>query len=79
VTAERLVPRGGVDPSRVTIPGVVVTAVAEAPGGGRPTAVFGAYDYDAALLADYTAASRAGGETFRRFVADRILAAAVTR
>ena len=79
VTTERLVPRRGIDPSRVTIPGAVVTAVAEAPGGGRPTAVFGAYDYDAALLTDYAVASRAGGETFRRFVADRFLAAAVTR
>jgi len=77
VTAERVVPRGGIDPSRITIPGAVVAAVAEVPGGGRPTSVFGAYDYDAALLADYAAASRAGGETFSRFVADRFLTGAL--
>jgi glutaconate CoA-transferase subunit A len=74
VTAEQVVPRGGIDPSRVTIPGAVVTAVAEAPAGARPTAVFGAYDYDAALLTAYAAASRAGGETFRQFVTDQFLA-----
>jgi glutaconate CoA-transferase subunit A len=78
VTAERVVRRGVIDPSSITIPGAVVTAVAEVPGGGRPTAVFGAYDYDAAMIADYAAASRAGGETFSRFVADRFLGAAVT-
>lgn len=77
VTAERVVPRHGVDPSMVLIPGTVVTAVAEVPGGGRPTAVYGAYDYDAEVLTGYAAASRAGGETFSRFVADRFLAAAV--
>ncbi len=79
VTAEQVVPRGGIDPGRITIPGAVVAAVAEVPAGGRPTSVFGAYDYDAALLTEYAAASRAGGETFRRFVEDRLLAAAVAR
>jgi glutaconate CoA-transferase, subunit A len=77
ITAERVVPLGAIDPDRVTIPGTVVTAVAEAPGGGRPTAVYGRYDYDAALLAEHVAASRAGGDTFTAFVAERYLAAAV--
>jgi glutaconate CoA-transferase, subunit A len=75
VTAERVVPPGSIDPSHVTIPGTVVGAVAEAPGGARPTAVYGSYDYDAALLRDYAAASRAGGEQLARFVSDRIVAA----
>jgi glutaconate CoA-transferase, subunit A len=79
LTAEQVVRRGGIDPCRVTIPGAVVAAVAEVPEGARPTAVFGAYDYDAALLAEYAAASRAGGESFSRFVADRLLARAVAR
>ena len=77
VTAERVVPLGGIDPDRVTVPGTVVAGVAEVPGGARPTAVYGAYDYDAALLTEYVAASREGGETFARFVAARFLAEAV--
>lgn len=76
VTAERVVPAGQIDPDRVTIPGTVVTAVAEAPGGARPTAVYGSYDYDAAQLAAHVAASRAGPEIFTAFVADRYLVAA---
>jgi acyl CoA:acetate/3-ketoacid CoA transferase alpha subunit len=77
VTAERVVPLGGIDPDRVIIPGTVVAGVAEVPGGARPTAVYGAYDYDAALLTEHVAASREGGETFARFVAARFLAEAV--
>lgn len=74
VTAERVVPRGGIDPGLVTIPGTVVSAVAEVPSGGWPTAVYGAYDYDAAMLTEYAAASRAGGDAYRRLVATRFLA-----
>jgi acyl CoA:acetate/3-ketoacid CoA transferase alpha subunit len=79
VTAERVVPRHGIDPSMVIIPGTVVSAVAEVPGGGWPTAVYGAYDYDAEVLTGYAAASKAGGDTFTRFAADRLLAGMVTR
>jgi glutaconate CoA-transferase, subunit A len=79
VTAERVVARGEIDPSTVLIPGTVVTAVAEVPGGGQPTAVYGAYDYDADMLTGYAAASRAGGDDFHTFVADRLLARMVTR
>lgn len=74
VTAERVVPSGTIDPSHVTIPGSVVSVVAEAPRGAWPTAVYGLYDYDAPLLREYVAASRVGGEDLARFVADRILA-----
>lgn len=77
VTAEEIVPSGTIDPSHVTIPGSVITAVAEVPDGARPTAVYGCYDYDAALLREYAAASRTGGEELARFVSDRILAGAV--
>jgi glutaconate CoA-transferase subunit A len=79
ITAERVVPHGGIDPRLVTIPGTVVTAVAEVPHGGWPTAVYGAYDYDADALAGYAAASREGGEAYRRFVADRLLGGLVPR
>jgi glutaconate CoA-transferase, subunit A len=74
VTAERLVPLGGIDPDRVTIPGTIVTAVAEVPGGARPTAVHGCYDYDGAQLAEHVVASRAGDEAFAAFAASRYLA-----
>jgi glutaconate CoA-transferase, subunit A len=77
VTAERLVPPGTIDPSHVTIPGSVVSAVAEVPGGARPTAVYGSYDYDAAMLREYSAASKAGDEELARFVSDRIIAGMV--
>lgn len=77
VTSERVVPLGRLDPCRITIPGVVVSAVAEVPGGARPTSVFGAYDYDAALLTEYVAASQAGGETFSRFFWERLFAGVV--
>jgi acyl CoA:acetate/3-ketoacid CoA transferase alpha subunit len=76
VTAERVVRPGGIDPDRVSIPGAVVAAVAEVPGGARPTALYGAYDYDSAQLTEHAAASRAGGETFAAFVTDRYLAGA---
>lgn len=79
VTAERVVARGEIDPGMVTIPGTVVSAVAEVPRGGHPTAVYGAYDYDAGMLTAYAAASRAGGDDFRRFVEDRLVAGMVTR
>lgn len=73
VTTERLVPLGSIDPNRVTIPGTVVAAVAEAPGGARPTAVSGSYDYDTSFLNDHVSASRSGGETFSSFVSERIV------
>ncbi len=79
ITAERVVPRHGIDPSMVIIPGTVVSAVAEVPGGGHPTAVYGAYDYDADELTAYAAASKAGGDAFTRFVADRFLAEMIAR
>ena len=79
VTAERVVPRHGIDPSMVIIPGTVVSAVVEVPGGGHPTAVYGAYDYDADELTAYAAASKVGGDAFGRFVADRFLAEMVSR
>jgi glutaconate CoA-transferase, subunit A len=77
VTAERVVPSGSIDPNHVTIPGTVVSAVAQAPGGARPTAVYGSYDYDAALLRDYVTASRAGGAELSEFVSSRIIAGMV--
>ena len=77
VTTERLVATGMIDPNQVTIPGTVVAAVAEVPGGAYPTAVFGGYDYDASFLKEHVSASRDGGQAFSRFISERILARTV--
>ena len=61
ITCENLVEEGALDPDRITIPGEVVTAVALAPRGAHPTAVFRTYDYDRDHLTMYAAASQAGG------------------
>lgn len=62
LVAEELVEIGDLDPSRVTIPGMFVHAVAHVPRGGHPTAVYGRYDYDAGHLRTYADAGRAGPE-----------------
>lgn len=77
VTTERVVPSGRIDPNQVTIPGTVVAAVAEVPGGAYPTAVFGVHDYDASFLKEHVSASRKGGETFSRFISERVVARVV--
>jgi glutaconate CoA-transferase subunit A len=74
VTAERIVDgtRFEAAPETVAIPGFMVDAVVEAPNGAWPCSCAGYYDYDAAYLAAYVAASK--DETaFRRFVDERIL------
>lgn len=62
LVAEEIVDVGELDPSRVTIPGSLVHAVAHVPRGGHPTAVYGRYDYDAAHLRSYVAAAGEGVE-----------------
>lgn len=72
LVAEEIVEVGELDPSRVTIPGSLVHAIAHVPQGGHPTAVYGRYDYDAAHLRLYAAAAGAGagehGAYLDRFV-----------
>lgn len=72
VTTEHLVVRGTIPPERVVIPGAVVSAVAEVPGGARPTAMPGSYDYDRAWLEAHVEASRAGGAVFDRYLDEQL-------
>lgn len=79
VTAERIVDGAEFEaaPESVAISGFMVKAVVEAPRGAWPCGCAGLYDYDAAYLAVYVAASR--DETaFRRFVEEHVLAPAST-
>jgi glutaconate CoA-transferase subunit A len=68
VTTERVVMRGTIPPERVVVPGAVVDAVVEAPGGARPTSMPGHYDYDRQWMQEHVAASREGGAAFERYL-----------
>jgi hypothetical protein len=74
LTAERVVE--GDDfaraPENVSISGFMVDAVVEAPGGAWPGGCVGLYDYDAAYLAVYVAASKLE-ESLRQVIAEHIL------
>jgi glutaconate CoA-transferase subunit A len=74
VTAERIVDGAVFEetPEVVAIPGFLVDAVVEAPGGARPCSCAGYYNYDAAYLADYIAASK-DEQAFERFLARHVL------
>ena len=75
LTTERIVADDAfvTTPESVAIPGFLVDAVVETPGGAWPFSCTPLYDYDAAYLADWVGAAR-DPETSRRFIADRILA-----
>lgn len=68
LVAEEIVDVGELDPSRVTIPGLLVHAVAHVPRGSHPTAVYGRYDYDAAHLRLYAAAASAGADALSAYL-----------
>jgi glutaconate CoA-transferase subunit A len=74
VTAERIVDGAVFEaaPESVAIPGFMVDHVVEAPHGAWPMSCANCYDFDAAYLAEYVAASK-DGERLRRFVDERIL------
>lgn len=76
VTAERIVDGTAFEdaPETVAIPGFMVDAVVDSPNGAWPCSCAGYYDYDAAYLQEYIAASK-DESTFRQFVAERILVA----
>jgi glutaconate CoA-transferase, subunit A len=80
VTAERIVDGTEFEaiPEVVAIPGFMVDAVVEAPGGAWPCSCAGYYDYDTAYLAAYVEASK-DDLALRRFLDERVfgLAAAV--
>jgi glutaconate CoA-transferase subunit A len=75
LTAERIVDGAAfeAEPEAVAIPSFMVDAVVEAPRGAWPCSCAGEYDYDAAYLTEYVAASR-DAETLQRFVEERLLA-----
>jgi glutaconate CoA-transferase subunit A len=77
VTAERIVDGAtfAARPERTSIPGFLVEAVVEAPGGAWPTSCAGLYGYDAAFLADFIAAS-SDADALRAFVDGRVLSPA---
>ncbi len=77
LVAEEIVEVGELDPSRITIPGLLVHAVARVPHGGHPTAVYGHYDFDAAHLRQYAAASNAGGDALDAYL-DRFVRGVAT-
>ncbi len=70
VTAEEIVDAG--EPAAVTIPGFLVDAVVEVPGGARPCSCAGVYGYDAEWLAAWTTAARTI-EGAKAFIEERIL------
>jgi glutaconate CoA-transferase subunit A len=74
LTAERIVDSAtfAAEPERTSIPGFLVEAVVEVPGGAWPTSCAGFYDYDAELLADLMAAS-GNDDALRRFAEACIL------
>ena len=69
VTTERVVDRLPMD--RVTIPGFLVSAVAEAPGGAAPCGCAGEYGYDREWLLAWGAAAKTA-EGAAAFVVDRV-------
>jgi glutaconate CoA-transferase subunit A len=76
LTAERIVNRSVLtaEPDRTDIPGFLVEAVVEAPGGAWPTSCAGLYAYDARLLEELLAVA-GDAEALGRFVDERILQA----
>lgn len=58
VTVEEIVPELEPRPGAVVIPGWVITAVAEAPGGARPSYAHGYYDRDNAFYEEWDVLSR---------------------
>lgn len=79
VTTEKVVAPGTIAPGRAVIPGAIVSAVVEVPGGARPSAMPGSYDYDRTWMETHVAAARAGGEDFDAYLAGLLEDASVSR
>jgi glutaconate CoA-transferase subunit A len=59
------------DPNRTVIPGFIVSAVVEEPGGAHPSAVQGYYGHDDPVYVDYSQETRTGEKSrawFKRWV-----------
>lgn len=80
VTAERIVNRSvlAAQPERTSIPGFLVEAVVEAPGGAWPTSCAGLYEYDLTVLEQLLAVAD-DPAALRTFVDERILGAVPAR
>jgi glutaconate CoA-transferase subunit A len=78
VTAERIVAGESfvAAPESVTIPGFLVDAVVEAPGGAWPFSCATLYDYDADYLAAWAAAA-ADPDKASRFIEERIVSPSI--
>jgi acyl CoA:acetate/3-ketoacid CoA transferase alpha subunit len=73
LTAERIVAAGELEPDAVTVPATVVAAVAPAPAGAHPTAVYRHYDYDAPHLRDFVVHSRKGADGVEQYLERYVL------
>ena len=76
-TVERIASSEEVAAAGVTIPGHLVTAIAEVPYGAHPTSCYPAYAYDRPHLAQYVGAATAGGDELAGYL-DRYVTGAPT-
>jgi glutaconate CoA-transferase subunit A len=69
-TCERIIaaPEGNHQSQWTALPGFLVDAVVEVPGGAWPHACDGLYGYDEAYLREYLVAAGASDETYQTFV-----------
>lgn len=76
VTAEQVVPAGGIPPDHVSIPAAIVSHVVAVPHGAHPTAVYAHHDYDRQHLEEYAASARTGPEGFAGYLERYVLGTA---
>lgn len=76
VTCERIVPQAetAAQPERTDLPGFLVTAVSEVPGGAAPHSCAGEYELDESFFRAYLEAA-ADDERYRTFIAERVVGA----
>jgi glutaconate CoA-transferase subunit A len=74
-TVDELVSTEAVVEAGVTVPGHLVTAVAEVPYGAHPTSSYPRYAYDRAHLTEYVRAATAGGPALARYLDRYVLGA----
>ncbi|MDQ3106018.1 MAG: CoA transferase subunit A [Actinomycetota bacterium] len=67
-TVDRLVGHEEVERAGVTVPGHLVTAIAEVPYGAHPTSCYPGYAYDRPHLGTYVAAAAAGGDALAGYL-----------
>jgi glutaconate CoA-transferase subunit A len=78
VTVEEIVPVLEPTPGATVIPGWVITAVAEAPGGARPSYAHGYYERDNGFYQEWEEISRDRGR-FTAWMEDHVLQTVDTR